>query len=401
MSGNAGSLPEALNNGFCFFGLYCRMVSLKQPQPFYTKLAMVLISLIALFYIAIWGKTILAPLVFALLFSVLLLPVAAFMEKRFRFPRSMAALLAVLLLVCSLIALFYLVGSQVSSLAEDWPQFKQQVLTSVNNLQQWISMRFHVRIKQQNNYVNNATSRLLETGSSVIGDALVSLSSLVLFLVFIMIDTFFLLYYRRLIVRFLVAVFREENAVIVYDIIAQIQTRIRQYILGLLLEMVIVAAATCLALWILGVKYAILLGLLTGLFNIVPYIGIFTALLLSTLVTFATAGATKILLVIGTILGIHLIDSNVLLPVIVGSKVRINALITVLAVILGEAVWGIPGTFLAIPIIAIAKIIFDRVESLKPWGMLFGDERDEKQPEPLEEEIIEQGHDVSAAPEKK
>ena len=377
------------------------MVSLKQPQPFYTKLAMVLISLIALFYIAIWGKTFLAPLIFALLFAVLLLPVANFIEKRFRFPRSMASLLSVLLLVGSLVGLFYLVGSQISSLSDDWPQFKQQVLTSVNNLQQWISMKFHVRIKQQNNYVNNAASKLMETGSSMIGDALVSLSSLVLFLVFIMIDTFFLLYYRRLIVRFLVAVFKEENSVIVYDIIAQIQTRIRQYILGLVLEMVIVAAATCLALWILGVKYAILLGLLTGLFNIIPYIGIFTATLLSTLVTFATAGATKLLLVIGTILGIHLIDSNVLLPVIVGSKVRVNALITVLAVIIGEAVWGIPGTFLALPVVAIAKIICDRIDSLKPWGMLFGDERDEKHPEPLKEEIKEQGHDVTYAPERK
>ncbi len=377
------------------------MVSFKQPQPFYTKLAMVLISLIALFYIAIWGKTFLAPLIFALLFSVLLLPVANFIEKRFRFPRSMASLLSVLLLVGSLVGLFYLVGSQISSLADDWPQFKQQVLTSVNNLQQWISMRFHVRIKQQNNYVNNAASKLMETGSSMIGDALVSLSSLLLFLVFIMIDTFFLLYYRRLIVRFLVAVFKEENSVIVYDIIAQIQTRIRQYILGLVLEMVIVAGATCLALWILGVKYAILLGLLTGLFNIIPYIGIFTATLLATLVTFATAGATKLLLVIGTILGIHLIDSNVLLPVVVGSKVRVNALITVLAVIIGEAVWGIPGTFLALPVVAMAKIICDRIESLKPWGMLFGDERDEKHPESLKEEIKEQGHDVTDAPEKK
>jgi len=377
------------------------MVSLKQPQPFYTKLAMVLISLIALFYIAIWGKTFLAPLIFALLFSVLLLPVANFIEKRFHFPRSMASLLSVLLLISALVGLFYLVGSQISNLADDWPQFKQQVLSSVNNLQQWISMKFHVRIKQQNNYVNNAASKLMETGSSMIGDALVSLSSLLLFLVFIMIDTFFLLYYRRLIVRFLVAVFKEENSVIVYDIIAQIQTRIRQYILGLLLEMVIVAAATCLALWILGVKYAILLGLLTGLFNIIPYIGIFTATLLSTLVTFATAGATKLLLVIGTILGIHLIDSNVLLPVIVGSKVRVNALITVLAVIIGEAVWGIPGTFLALPVVAIAKIIFDRIETLKPWGMLFGDERDEKHPEPLKEEITEQGADVTFAPEKK
>lgn len=377
------------------------MASVKQVPPFYTKMAMVLISLIALFYIAILGKSILVPLLFGLLFAVLLLPLAGFLENKLRFPRSMASLVSVLLLVCSLAALLYLVGSQISNLADDWPQFKQQVLSSVNSLQQWISTKFHIRIKQQMTYVNTATSKLLETGSSVIGDVVVSFSSLVLTLVFILIDTFFLLYYRRLITRFLVAVFREENSVIVYDIIAEVQSRIRQYILGLLLEMLIVASATCLALWILGIKYAILLGLITGLFNIIPYIGIFTATLLSVLVTFATAGATKLLLVIGTILGIHLIDSNVLLPVIVGSKVRINAFITVLGVIIGEAVWGIPGTFLAIPIIAISKIIFDRIDTLKPWGLLLGDERDEKQPEPLKEEIKEQGSDVTNAPEKK
>lgn len=375
------------------------MTSAKQ-NPFYTKLAMVLISLIALFYIAVLGKSVLAPLVFALLFSVMLLPLAGFMERRFRFPRSLASLVAVLLLVCSLAALLYLVGSQISNLADDWPQFKQQVMSSVTDLQRWISAKFHIRIRQQMTYVNNATSKLLETGGSVLGDVVLSFSSMLLTLVFILIDTFFLLYYRRLIIRFLVAVFREENAVIVYDIIAQVQSRIRQYILGLLLEMIIVATVCCLALWILGVKYAILLGLITGLFNIIPYIGILTALLLSTLVTFASAGAAKLLLVIGTIVGIHLIDSNVLLPVIVGSKVRINAFITVLGVIIGESIWGIPGTFLAIPVIAIAKIVFDRIEPLKPWGLLFGDEKDEQQPEPLKEEIEEQGHDVTNAPEK-
>jgi putative permease len=367
------------------------MASLKQSSPFYTKLAMVLVSLIALFYIAILGKGILAPLIFALLCAVLLLPLCGFLERRLKFPRSMASLLSVVLLVLSLAGLLYLVGSQISSLSEDWPKFKQQVLTSVDSLQHWISVKFHIRIKQQMTYVNTATSKLLETGSSVIGDVLVSFSSLLLFLVFTLIDTFFLLYYRRLIIRFLVAVFREENSVLVYDIIAEIQSRIRQYILGLLLEMVIVATASCLALWILGVEYAILLGLLIGLFNLIPYIGIATALLLSTLVTFASAGTAKLLLVICTILGIHLVDSNVLLPVIVGSKVRINALITILAVIVGENVWGITGTFLAIPVIAITKIVFDRIETLKPWGMLLGDERDEKQPQPLKEEIKEQG----------
>jgi putative permease len=373
---------------------------MRQSTPFYTRLAMVLVSLIALFYIAVLGKSILAPLIFALLFAVLLLPLANFFEHKLRFPRSIAALVSVVMLVVALAAVLYVVGEQITNLADDWPQFKQQVLSSVNDLQVWISHKFHIRIKQQMTYVNNATSKLLESGGSVLGDVFVSFSSFVLFLVFILIDTFFLLYYRRLIIRFLVAVFPDNNSVVVYDIIAQIQSRIRQYILGLLLEMVIVATASCLALWILGVNYAILLGLLIGLFNLVPYIGIASALVLSTLVTFATAGTAKLLLVIGTILGIHLVDSNILLPVIVGSKVRINALITVLGVIIGGSIWGITGTFLAIPVIAITKIIFDRVETLKPWGLLLGDERDEKQPEPLKQEIKQQGADVTNAPEK-
>jgi len=219
------------------------MAYTKPSAPFYTKLAMVLISLIALFYIAILGKSVLAPLVFGLLFAVLLLPLANILERRLRLPRSLASLLSVLLLLATINIILYLVGAQISTLADDWPLFKQQVLTSLGDLQHWISIKFHIRIKQQNTYLDNATSKLLATGSSVLGDAVLSISSLVLFMIFIMFDTFFLLYYRRLIVRFLVSVFKEENAVTVYDIIAHIQSRIRQYILGLLLEMVIVAGA--------------------------------------------------------------------------------------------------------------------------------------------------------------
>jgi predicted PurR-regulated permease PerM len=150
----------------------------------------------------------------------------------------------------------------------------------------------------------------------------------------------------------------------------------------------IVTAAFCLAFTIIGIRYPILLGLLTGIFNIIPYIGIFTALILTTLITIGTAASTTtVILVIGTIVLVHLIDSNVLLPLIVGSKVRINALITLLGVLAGEMLWGISGMFLAIPIIAISKIVFDRIETLKPWGMLLGDEKDEVQPGKLAEEV--------------
>jgi putative permease len=125
----------------------------------------------------------------------------------------------------------------------------------------------------------------------------------------------------------------------------------------------------------LGIKYAVLLGLITGLFNIIPYIGIFTAMLISVLITFATAAAAgKVFLVLITLIITHLVDSNLLLPAIVGSKVKINPLITVLGVVLGEMIWGVSGMFLSIPVIAVLKIIFDRIDSLKPWGILLGEQ---------------------------
>ena len=145
-------------------------------------------------------------------------------------------------------------------------------------------------------------------------------------------------------------------------------------------------ALSCLVF--IGIKYAILLALITGLFNIIPYLGIFTAMVISTVITFATAAVTaKVLLVLIVLIFTHLLDSNILLPMIVGSKVKINPLITVLGVVLGEMLWGISGMFLSIPVIAVLKIIFDRVESLKPWGILLGEE---EKPKKSREETLEQ-----------
>jgi predicted PurR-regulated permease PerM len=346
------------------------------PQPFYFKLAMVLIGIIALGYLSILGKEVLCPLLFGLLFSILLLPLAGFFENRLRLHRNAASALSVLVLLLSVSAVIFLVGSQVSTLSHDLPMLKQQIIASLHSLQEWISAKFHVNIEKQMAYVDSATSKIETAAPTVIGATVVSVSSVLLFLVFVMFDTFFMLFYRRLLLKFLVDVFSEKNAEAVYDIVARVQLIIRKYIVGLFLEMGTVAIVCCSVFLLLGIKYAILLGLITALFNIIPYIGIFTALFLNILITFATTGAaTKVLMVVITVVSMHLIDSNILLPLIVGSKVRINAFITLLGVVVGEMVWGIPGMFLSIPVIAIAKIIFDRIESLQPWGNLLGDEK--------------------------
>jgi predicted PurR-regulated permease PerM len=347
--------------------------------PFYIKLACVLFSLVSIGYIVIAAKEILSPLIFSSLFSILLLPAATFFERKLRLPRSAASMLPVILLLSFISLLIYVIGSQISDVVKDWPQFQAQINKSLYDLRGWVQENFHITRGKQLRVINSAANKVTSPDTEVVGATVLSLSSMLLFLVFTFIYTFFFLLYRRLIMKFLESVFLDENKATVHEIIGQVQHIIRKYIIGLLIEMGIVATAVSVAFSVMGEKYAILLGLITGLFNIIPYVGIFTALVISAVVALGTSpDGTKVIWVIITLVVTHLVDSNVLLPMVVGSKVRINALITVLGVVIGEMIWGIPGMFLSIPVIAVLKIIFDRVESLKPWGIILGDEENKQ-----------------------
>jgi len=348
------------------------MTSKKLIAPFYERLSLVLIGILSLGFLVIQGKEVLDPLVFGFLFAILLLPVSGFLERKLRLPRSISSLLSILLLIAFVGGILYLVGTQISKLSSDWPMLKKQVAQSINNVAGWIEQTVHIDLQSQKNYIEITGKKIMASGTEVVGTTFGAVSSLMLFYVFIMIFTFFILFYRRILFRFVLQAFGHDNEHVVHDIVENIQNILRQYILGLLIEMVVVASVACTAFWMIGIKYAALLGIIVGLFNIIPYLGIFSALLLSVLITFATGAVSDAIWVGASVLGIHVVDSNLLLPTIVGSKVRLNALITFLGIILGEMIWGLSGMFLSIPMIAIFKIIFDRIESLKPWGYLLG-----------------------------
>jgi predicted PurR-regulated permease PerM len=343
--------------------------------PFYIKLACVLFSLFALGALAILAKEILAPLIFSCLFAILLMPLARFFEKRIRLPRGAASMIAVILLLIMITVVLYVIGSQIAALLKDWPAFQAQISRSLWNFRGWVSEHLGITRRKQLNVVNSAASKVTSPDAAFVGTTLLSLSSIVLFLIFTFIYTFFFLLYRRLILKFLESVFLAENKAKVHEVIEQVQLIVRQYITGLVIEMTIVATAVSVTLSIMGVQYAILLGLITGIFNLIPYFGIFSAMVLSATVTLGTStDSTVVIYVLITFIVTHLVDSNVILPLVVGSKVRINALATVLGVVIGEMIWGLSGMFLSIPVIAVLKIIFDRVDSLQPWGIILGDE---------------------------
>ena len=169
--------------------------------------------------------------------------------------------------------------------------------------------------------------------------------------------------------------FKEKHQKELQDILIHVKLAIQSFLVGLLIEMGVVATLTGIGYMIIGVQYAVLLGAITGILNLIPYIGILVAGLLSIIATLTNSTDISIITSVITVnIVVQLIDNNILVPMIVSSKVKINALVSIIGIIIGGAIAGVAGMFLAIPVIAILKVIFDRVEDLEPWGFLMGDD---------------------------
>ncbi|WP_291906593.1 AI-2E family transporter [Chitinophaga sp. CB10] len=346
--------------------------------PFYAKLAFTLLSLVLIVMIARTGSEIIIPLLFALLISIMLLPVASLLE-RWRFPRGLAAFTSLLLFIIFLLVIIMVLTKQMQAFISDLPQLETKLMNTVSSLQNWVNVQFHIDSSTQMDYLEKLAMGTLGTATSFVSSTLLSVSSLIIFIVFVLLYTFFIMLYRRLLVKFLVALFAEKHKETLLGAVERTRSIIKSYVGGLMIEMVIVAVLNCTVFAILGIKYAVLLGMMAAIFNIIPYIGIFTALVLCMVVTLATGTPIGALQVGIALFLIHLIDSNVLFPSIVGRQVKINALVTIISVILGNMLWGVPGMFLAIPVIAIVKILCESVDNLHPWAILLGEEDKPKQ----------------------
>lgn len=340
--------------------------------PFVARLTFVLISIVLIATIAILGQTILSPLFFAFLMSLLFVPFANFLERTLRFTRTLSSFCSFFIMLGIIAGIIYFFTVQLSDFITDFPMLQKQALASFHDLQLWISHNFHVRISMQWDYINEALEKLLNFSGAILGFTVTMFSSVGAFVVFSMLFFIFIMNYRRNLYIFITTVFEAKHVQKVHEITSEIQRIIKQYIIGLFIQIIIVSILSTILLSVLHVKYAGLVGILAGLLNVIPYIGIIITGLFATLISLATGNDSTIFVIIGFFV-IHAIDANITLPLVVGSKVKINALFTFLGLLIGEALWGISGMFFSIPSLAILKIIFDRIDSLKPWGVLLGD----------------------------
>lgn len=343
------------------------------PSTFFAKLVNPLICIAIGIWVLYVGQDVLKTIVFSCLLALLLTSVSMFFEKQ-GFSRGFASMIAVLLALVVFLVVFYFISSSIISFRNDLPQMLANIQDALSQFEEWIRSQFHLSTQKVKEIVNSSTSNVVPKTSNIVNTAVTTISSTLFTIIFIFIQTFLLLLYRGLIVRFFVSLFSESYEHRIYNVFAQIRFVIRSYIVGLFIEMMIVASAYTAALFLIGVKYALLLGIIGAILNLIPYIGIFIACILSSLITFTTGGAHKVVWVVITLLIIHMTDTNILVPKIIGSKVKINALATIFGVVVGSAIWGIPGTFLAVPLMAIMKVVFEEIEAFRPFAILMGDD---------------------------
>ena len=323
------------------------------------------------------GQQIIVPLLLAFLFAILLNPVVSFLNKRWRVPNVVAVLISCILLFAFLGSILMFIYYQAADISHEWPKIKQNFKMHITHGEQWINQTFHVSGKKQEQYIKETATKTLNGG---MGETLSSFTNTAMSLILIPLYTFLILLYRKLFVNFLCKIVPTKEHKRLIDILVNIGSIVQNYIVGLLIEMFIVAGLTTGGLMLLGVPYAILLGVITALLNLIPYIGILCAAFLTVLAALTASTDPSIVIKIGFMIwGIQLFDNNFLVPKIVGNKVQINALVSIIIVLMGAALWGIPGMFLSIPFIAVLKIVFDRVDNLKPWGKLLGDNVPTKQ----------------------
>jgi predicted PurR-regulated permease PerM len=351
----------------------CRSSSLSNIFAKLVNPLLCVIIILALMYV---GQDILKPLAFACLIALLLLSPCKFFERQ-GFPRGLAAMTSLLLALIVFLVVFYFISNSIASFREDLPLMMNNIDKSIHQLEAWIQKTFHMSRRDVKEIVENSTDKVLPSTSAIVNTTVNTVTSVLFIGILIFITTFLLLLYRRLIVLFFTTLFADEYTLRIHGMFGKTRVVIRSYIVGLVIEMIIIAIANCTVFFLLGLKYALLLGIIAAILNIIPYLGIFMACILTALITLTTDSPSTVVWVIISMIIIHMLDSNILMPKIMSSKVKLNALATIIGITTGTLLWGIPGTFMAVPILAIMKVIFEEIEAFQPLAILMGDDDSE------------------------
>ena len=331
--------------------------------------AMNIVGIVGILTLCYFGESVLVVMLVSVLLAFILAPIVDLLTYLL-LPRSLAAALAILLLLGALCGIVYFSYNQAATLVQDLPKYTGKVRDEVLRFRKQAETFEVIPPEHEKGVISvRPATDWTDTLTRGFGSA----SAAILAVSFIPFLVFFMLTWQQHVRSATVMLFPLENRHTAYVTLGLISAMVRSFMVGNLLIGLFVGAVSTIIFWMINLPFFYFAGFISGFLSLVPYMGALLALVPPIFVGLGHTGSEEVFIIIATVLGLHLIALNLLYPRFLGKRLQLNPLAVTMGLLVWGGLWGGMGLLLAIPITAAIRIIFAHVESLKPYGAWLGE----------------------------
>lgn len=320
------------------------------------------------------GSSFFIPLTYGVFFSLMLQPFCSWFERIVgnRMIAVILTLMAASALVATVIFFFF---NQVQSILTEAEDIYSGLQETFYEWAEYGGGSFGLSGREVEQYIDTIITSfsseplgILSTGLSTSGVLLANFSLVVIY-------TFFFLLYRTAVKNFVLGQLSDNDQKEGLTTLSEVQQVAKNYLGGMALVMLILGVLNSLGLFVIGIEYYLVWGFLAAVLGIIPYIGTVIGGLLPFVFAIATTESLwQPVMVVVLYATVQFMEGNFITPKVLGGSVKINALAAIIAVIIGSFYWGIAGIILAIPLLAMVRIIMTHIEPLRPVALLLSDD---------------------------
>ena len=345
----------------------------------FQRIFFVIATIIGLFAILILAKRVLIPIAFAFIIAFILFPLTRKFDS-WGVKKIMSAFLSVLALLLIIGGGIFLFSNQIMQLSENLTDFREKILKVFADATLFINKNigFYPEL-EQGELLDKIKDWLNESGGTLVSQTVSSTADFFIGILTTLVFTFLILIYRNGLVSALVSFYPKENRQKAFKMFKSIMQVGQQYLFGMLVIVLVLGLVNSIGLWIIGIDNPFLFGFLAGILALIPYAGTVLGAAIAVLYAFISHDSIWMPITIAIFFWfVQFTESNFLSPRIVGGNLKLNALASILSIIIGASIWGIAGMILFLPLAAMFKVVCLEYEELKPIALLIGGQNNNK-----------------------
>jgi len=354
--------------------------------PVYLKFVVILLGIVLIVMIMREAKSVLVPLMISGFFAILASPFTSWMEKK-GLPSLLAVAISLIALLAFIAGFVYFFYNQIMGFAGDLGALEYRVIELVESVNEFMAEHLEGAVPISMDNIRDTIFRQLYDNIDALTTGIIATAGTITMAFIIPIYIFLFLYFRKFLAEFMKRAFADHHREKVGNVMNKVKSVVQNYIKGMFVVICILAVLNSIALLSLGIRHALLFASFAALLNVIPFVGPFLGATFPIL--FALLTTDSLWYPFGVFLAFYVIqlaESNFFTPFIVGGRVSMNPLMTIIALFIGNFIWGLAGMILFIPGMAVLKVIFDEIEGMEPYGFLLGKVRDDSNDPPERQE---------------